>query len=156
MSLDLSHIAIRTESPLTEDARALIAASQAALEVVYPPDQIFSVDPEELAVPNAQFFVARMDGRPAGCVALFDLGRYGEVKRLFVAPEARGTGMGRALMAELEAAARDLGLRVLLLETGPELAAAVALYAALGYQARGSFGDYEDLPCSLFMEKRLG
>ena len=49
-----------------------------------------------------------------------------------------------------------LGLRVLRLETGPELVPAVKLYRSLGYRERGPFGDYADLPCSLFMEKRLG
>ena len=59
------------------------------------------------------FLVARVEGRPLGCVALVDEGEYGEVKRLFVEPEARGLGVAQALMAELQQVAKDIGLRVL-------------------------------------------
>jgi putative acetyltransferase len=156
MMADALTLDIRTESPLTPDARALIAASQAALESVYAADEIFTLDPEELATPNAQFLVARLDGEALGCIALVDMVRYGELKRLFVASAARGLGLGQRLVAEAEAAARDVGLKVLRLETGPELVPAVRLYRSLGYRERGPFGDYADLPCSLFLEKRLG
>lgn len=155
MIVEAPTLDIRTESPLSRDARLLISESQAALEAVYSADEIFSMDPEELAVPNAQFLVARVDGRPVGCIALVDLLRYGELKRLFVSASARGMGLGRRLVEEAEAAARDIGLSLLRLETGPELAPAVRLYRDLGYAERGPFGDYADLPCSLFMEKRL-
>jgi putative acetyltransferase len=149
-------IEIRAESPLSRDARALIADSQSALEAVYAADEIFSLDPEELAAPNAQFLVARMGGRPVGCIALLDQLRYGELKRLFVDTAARGIGLGQQLVEEAETLARDIGLRVLRLETGPELVPAVRLYRSLGYTERAAFGDYADLPCSVFMEKRLG
>jgi putative acetyltransferase len=156
MMLDATVLDIRMESPLSGEARALIAESQSALEQVYAPDEIFTLDPEELAAPNAQFLVARMDGKPVGCIALVDMLRYGELKRLFVDTAARGLGLGQRLVAEAEAAARDVGLSVLRLETGPELVPAVKLYRSLGYRETGPFGDYADLPCSLFMEKRLG
>jgi putative acetyltransferase len=156
MMVDAPVLEIRTESPLSHEARSLIADSQSALEAVYSADEIFSMDPEELAVPNAQFLVARVDGKAVGCIALVDMLRYGELKRLFVDATARGLGLGQRLVAEAEAAARDVGLKVLRLETGPELVPAVRLYRSLGYSDRGPFGDYADLPCSLFMEKRLG
>jgi putative acetyltransferase len=156
MMADAITLDIRTESPLSPDARALIDASQAALEAVYAADEIFTLDPEELAAPNAQFLVARVDGKAVGCIALVDMLRYGELKRLFVDTSARGLGLGQRLVAEAEAAAQDVGLKVLRLETGPELVPAVKLYRSLGYLERGPFGDYADLPCSLFMEKRLG
>lgn len=156
MMADAITLDIRTESPLSPDARALIDASQTALEAVYAADEIFTLDPEELAAPNAQFLVARVDGKAVGCIALVDMLRYGELKRLFVDTSARGLGLGQRLVAEAEAAAQDVGLKVLRLETGPELVPAVKLYRSLGYRERGPFGDYADLPCSLFMEKRLG
>ena len=155
MIAETAALDIRTVSPLSKEGRALIVASQSALEAVYSADEIFTLDPEELAAPNTQFLVARVDGRPVGCIAIVDMLRYGELKRLFVSASARGTGLGRRLVEEAEAAARDIGLRVLRLETGPELAPAVRLYRGLGYAERGPFGDYADLPCSLFMEKRL-
>lgn len=156
MMADTLTLDIRTESPLSPEARTLIAASQKALEAVYAADEIFSLAPEELAAPNAQFLVARLDGKAVGCIALVDMLRYGELKRLFVDTAARGLGLGQRLVTEAEAAARDVGLKVLRLETGPELVPAVKLYRSLGYRERGPFGDYADLPCSLFMEKRLG
>lgn len=149
-------IDIRVESPLTTDARLLIDASQKHMERVYPPEEIFSMTPEELASRNIQFLVARLDDRPVGCVALVDQVSYGEIKRLFVDGTARGRGIAGALLAELEDMARDIGLTVLRLETGPELRSAVTVYRKMGYQVTNSFGDYADLPCSLFMEKRLG
>jgi putative acetyltransferase len=155
MMIDAPTLDVRTESPLSPSGRTLIAASQAALEAVFSADEIFSMDPEELAAPNAQFLVARMGGRAVGCIALVDMLRYGELKRLFVDTAARGLGLGRRLVAEAETAARDLGLKELRLETGPELMPAVRLYRSLGYRERGPFGNYADLPCSLFMEKRL-
>lgn len=156
MIAEATKLEIRTVSPLSEEARTLIAASQSALEEVYAASEIFTLDPEELAAPNAQFLLARVDGRPVGCIAVVDMLRYGELKRLFVAASARGMGLGRRLVEEAEAVARDIGLSLLRLETGPELAPAVQLYRSLGYRDRGPFGDYADLPCSLFMEKRLG
>ena len=155
MSLDAPTIEIRTESPVAPGSRKLIAASQTEIEKVYPPDQIFSLSAEHLATPNTQFIVARLDDVPIGCIALVDMLRYGELKRLFGTRSARGLGLGRALVEEVENAARDIGLRVLRLETGPKLKPAVALYKRLGYRERGRFGDYADLPCSLFMEKSL-
>jgi putative acetyltransferase len=146
---------IRVESPMSPASRTLIAASQAAMEAVYPPHEIFSLSPEELATPNTMFFVARLGKRPAGCVGLVNCMGFGEIKRLYVDPRARGHGIGQALMAGLERAASDIGLGVLRLETGPELASAVRLYRGLGYVERDAFGDYADAPCSLFMEKRL-
>ena len=137
-------LTIAPEDPLSADGRALIDGSEAALREVYRADECFTFSAAELATPDVTFFVARDNGVPVG-----------ELKRLFVRPSARGTGAGRALMAQAERHARTLGHRVIRLETGPRLAAGVALYRLLGYKERGSFGDYQDHPASLFMEKSL-
>lgn len=149
-------ISIRAESALSDDGRALIAGSQAALLDVYSSEECFSFSPEELAVPNATFLVARRGGKAVGCVALMDMGTYGEVKRLFVRSEARGLALGMALMETLEGLCRDLGLRVVKLETGPELRGAMRIYTQRGYVETSAFGDYPDIPTNLFLEKRLG
>ena len=148
-------LTISPESPLSAEARALLAGSDEALRAVYAADECFTFSPEELDDPAVTFFIARRNGAPLGCVALRDCGAYAEIKRLFVRPEARGSGTGRALIAHLEGAARAAGHRSLRLETGPRLAAALALYRALGYKERGPFGDYAAHPASLFMEKAL-
>lgn len=148
-------ITIQAESALSDDGRALIAGSQAALLEVYSSEECFSFSPEELAVPNATFLVARRGGEPVGCVALMDMGTYGEVKRLFVRPEARGLALGMALMDVLESLCKDLGLSVIKLETGPELRGAMRIYSQRGYVETTVFGDYPDIPTNLFLEKRL-
>lgn len=149
-------LTIHQESPLTDDAYRLIEGSEQALRAVYTPDECFTFTAKQLDDPAISFLVARLDGQAIGCVALVDLGDYGEVKRLFVDPASRGTGAARALMARLETTARAAGHTEIMLETGEKLAAAVALYRALGFTRRGPFGDYEDHPASLFMAKPLG
>lgn len=152
----MSGLSISTESPLTGDGRRLIDGSEAALREVYSADECFTFTAEELDRPEVDFLVARKDGAAVGCVALVACGDYAEVKRLYVPGSARGLGVAKALMDELESRARAKSIALVRLETGPKLAAAMALYAARGYVECGRFGDYEDHPASLFMEKRLG
>lgn len=149
-------IRIVPESPLSADGLALLEGSEAALRAHYAPDECFTFTPEELAAPGVDFLVARNEaGTPLGCVALVSMGDYGEIKRLFVRPEARGQGVADALMDAAETRARQAGLGLMRLETGPKLDAACALYRRRGYRERGPFGDYEAHPASLFMEKAL-
>lgn len=149
-------ITIRTENPMTPDGHRLIDASQAALLEVFPADEVFSFSADELATRNTQFLVARVDGIAMGCVALVDQGRYGEVKRLFVTPAARGLGLARALMQELENAARDIGLCCIRLESGEALTGAMALYRGMGYRDCPAFGGYPDIASNAFLEKTVG
>jgi GNAT superfamily N-acetyltransferase len=99
------------------------------------------------------------DGTPLGCGALRSLGDgAAEVKRMYVVPGTRGRGVGRAVLAGLEAAARERGWATLRLETGPLQPEAIALYTAAGYRAIGPFGGYADDPDaehSLFFERTL-
>lgn len=148
-------LTIAIESPLSTDAHTLIDGSEAALRAVYSADECFTFTAAELDSPQISFFVARQDGAAIGCVALVVCGTYGEVKRLFVTPQARGTGAARALMDALERHAATLNLPEILLETGDKLAAAVRLYSNLGYREQGPFGAYETHPASLFMGKQL-
>ena len=105
--------------------------------------------------------VARADdGEALGCGALRALAPdVAEVKRMYVAPAARGRGLGRALLAELEATARLSGWTTLRLETGPRQPEAIGLYTRAGYQPIAAFGAYVDAPDaedSLFFERHLG
>jgi len=146
---------ITRESPTTPDARALIDGSEAAIRAVLAADECFTFTAVELDRPDIRFFVARKDAQPTGCVALYSLPDYAEVKRLYVTPAARGTGTARALMVYLEAEAAKSGQTIIRLETATVLTAAHQLYTTLGYQPRARFGDYVDHPSSLFMEKHL-
>jgi ribosomal protein S18 acetylase RimI-like enzyme len=68
----------------------------------------------------------------------------GEVKRLYVAPGARGRGISRLLMAELEARARARGLAAIVLESGTAQPEALGLYEALGYRRIAVYVDHGD------------
>lgn len=148
-------ITVAIESPISDEARVLIDGSEAALREYYKPDECFSFSAEELIADNIHFYVARDNDGAKGCVALVNEGDYGEVKRLYVPKAGRGMGLGKLLMDHLETEAKKMGLPKIMLETGSELKAAVGIYQARGYIVRPRFGDYQDHPASLFMEKTL-
>ena len=149
-------IAVERESPRQDDVIALIRQSDALMQSLYPAESNHLVDIEQLAQPRVHVFVAREDGKALGCGA-FVLGEAGEaeMKRVFVAPAARGKGVARALMEALEREAAKRGVTLMQLETGIKQPEAIALYRKLGYAERGPFGAYQPDPLSLFMEKRL-
>jgi len=131
---------------LTADAsRALIESLNAELRGVYsePGATHFRLEPEEVTGGRGAFLIVYHEGTPVGCgaVRLIDAGT-AELKRMYVSPSLRGKGLGRRLVAALEAEARALGVRRLLLETGNRQAAAIALYRATGFQPIPLYGEY--------------
>jgi len=113
--------------------------------------------PADVLGAGSAFVVARLDGRPVGCGAVRPLAPgVAEVKRMFVEPEARGLGVGRRILQELEREAGVLGYVALRLETGVKQPAAIALYEGAGYRRVERYGVYADDPLSVCMEKRLG
>lgn len=151
----MTEIRITLESPITDDGHVLINGSETALRAVYTADECFTFTADELLSDKISFFVARKNGDALGCVALVNEGEYGEIKRLYVPDHARGLGIAKILMTHLEAQAKAQNLSFVKLETGDKLAAAVALYKSLGYNVCEKFGNYDDDPVSLFMEKAL-
>jgi DNA-binding MarR family transcriptional regulator/N-acetylglutamate synthase-like GNAT family acetyltransferase len=98
--------------------------------------------PEQLRPPAGLFVVATLHGAPVGCGALKFHGRSpAELKRMWVAPTARGLGLGRRLLTELERLASDHGVRALRLETNRSLIEAIALYRSAGYREVQAFND---------------
>ncbi|HEY6276716.1 MAG TPA: bifunctional helix-turn-helix transcriptional regulator/GNAT family N-acetyltransferase [Streptosporangiaceae bacterium] len=96
----------------------------------------------ELTPPAGLLLVATLHGEPAGCGALrFHGDGPGELKRMWVAPDLRGLGLGRRLLTELEAQAAANGVRTLRLETNRSLAEAVSMYRAAGYREVDPFSD---------------
>ena len=108
------------------------------------------------APPDGVFLVALEDGVPVACggVCRFDE-RRGELKRMYVLPERRGSGLGRAILVELEHHARELGYAALVLETGDYLEPALGLYRSAGYEPIPCYGAYADRESSVCFEKRL-
>jgi len=125
--------------------RALIAALNAELAGAYPEPGAthFQLDQAEVTGERGAFLIVYEDGTPVGCGALRLLDpATAELKRMYVAPELRGKGLGRRLVAALEAEARALGVRRLVLETGVRQAAALALYRATGFHPIPLYGEY--------------
>jgi len=148
-------------------AVALVAALESDLDVRYEDlDEgsevdlsLLAVEPVDVAPPQGTFLVARLGGRPVGCGALravVDRPGVAEVKRMYVAPEDRGRGVARALLAALEADARRLGYRGLILETGTRQPEAMALYASSGWAPVPRYGAYRAFASSRCYAKDLG
>ncbi|WP_333993896.1 GNAT family N-acetyltransferase [Burkholderia orbicola] len=147
---------IALESPDQPDVIALIADLDAYQDSLYPPESRHALDLASLKKPNVLFAVARdAAGQAIGCGAIVVAPEFGEVKRMYVSPRGRGQGIARQLIALLESRAIDLGCRLLKPETGPYQHEALALYASVGYERRGPFGDYTDDPLSVFMQKHI-
>lgn len=148
-------LTIRKISPKTAQARALLSASHDLMDSLFPPEENHHLDIDALCAPGILFFGAENDGQILGVAALALRDGYGEVKSMFVAPEARGIGVANRLLAHLEQTARSHGLPLLRLETGNKLHAAVQLYERAGFNPTGPFGDYTANKTSLFYEKHL-
>ncbi len=138
------------------DAVALRAAQRVELTERYgTPDS--EPGPAPTAVDTTVFLLARdPDGAPAGCGALRELGAgVGEVKRMYVVPARRRSGVAGAVLAALEAEAAHRGWTLLKLETGTEQPDAMAFYERHGYARIPNFGHYADSELSVCYERAL-
>lgn len=145
---------IAFETPDQADVHELIGELDAHLYSLYPAENVYAMDVSSLLHPSVLFAVVRdAEGASVGCGAIVMTPDYGEVKRMYVRPHARGQGLARRLMETLEAKAMEQGCRRFMLETGPTLDEALILYERLGYTCCGPFGDYPDDPLSVFMQK---
>ncbi|MFF3174959.1 GNAT family N-acetyltransferase [Streptomyces sp. NPDC057900] len=104
-------------------------------------DEGLTDDGAELLVPpTGEFVVGRFGGRAAACAGLIATGDgVAELTRVFVRPEARGTGGGGLLLAAIEDRARALGVRLVRLDTRNDLVEARGLYAKHGYREVPAF-----------------
>lgn len=141
--------------PRDPQVTALLHASHALMESLFPPEDNHYLSIDALCVPEVHFFAARNGDAVLGCGAFKVMADYGEVKSMFTAEAGRGKGVASAVLNAIEAQARDLGLKDLKLETGDLLHAAHKLYAKHGFTICGPFGDYTENKSSVFMEKPL-
>jgi len=144
--LRASAVRVAIEDPESADARWCLeryfAELDARFEAGFDASQSISADAPELRAPAGALLIARLHGRPVGCGALkFHPGAPAELKRMWVAPNARGMGLGRRILEELERVARDGGARVVRLETNRALVEAIALYRGSGYREVAAFND---------------
>ena len=149
----------RVTSP-TETVRLLVGELEEVLAAEYPPEQRHGLALEAIFKPHIHFFVATVDGMPAGCGGVALLDGFAEVKRMYVRPALRGQGVAQAVIARLAAVAREHGYPVLRLETGNVQHAALRFYEREGFVRCGVFGDYARMPeaaieTSVFMEKAI-
>lgn len=158
--LTASEVEVRAEPPTTPLARECLEhfarELDERLEGGFDLARTTSASAEGATPPRGAFFVAVLDDRPVGCIALEISGRgkSGEVKRMWVSPDVRRLGVGRRLLELLESHARERGLRRLRLETNRALTEAQALYHACGYVEIPVYGGEPCADCAF--EKRLG
>jgi putative acetyltransferase len=151
-------VKIRREDILSPVPQQLIRALNAELEERYPEEgaNFFRLDAHEVAEGRGAFLVAYIDGQPIGCGAVRRTeANVAEIKRMYVAPDARGCGAGKRIVIELEAIARELGARRLVLETGPRQPEAIAVYERAGFVEIPLFGEYVGSQFSVCMAKDL-
>ena len=147
---------INFESANQPEVIALIAELDAYQDTLYPPESRHALDLASLTQPNVLFAVARdAAGQAMGCGAIVLGPEFGELKRMFVSPTARGQGLAQRLLARLEAEAVARGCTLLTLESGPFQPEALGLYERCGFKRCGPFGGYADDPLSVFMHKAI-
>ena len=152
----MKDISIAIESPRQPSVIALIEALDKFHEI-YPPEANHFLDIEGLCAPDVHLLVGRRAGAAIGIAALWIRRDFhlGEVKRMFVQPAARGSGLAESLLERIETIARENAIARLALETGTLNVAAHKLYERAGFARCGPFADYPEAPFSVFMEKRL-
>ena len=156
--LSAGAVVVACEPAASEDAVSCLNQYFAELarrfDAGFNPEKGNAVRAEDMTPPHGWFFLARLDGRPVGCGGLIRLGAgAGEIKRMWTAPDARGLGVARRVIAAVEATAREAGVTTLKLDTNRALKEAHSLYRKLGYV---EIARYNDNPyADHWFEKRL-
>lgn len=149
-------VTVVTTSPYSPPARLLIDHLWQELDLRYGPNPDSRFTPEQIDKPGLLFVIAKADGKPVGCGAVLPLAEgVGEIKRMWVEPEARRQGVAQALLYGLESMAQEKGYHTLRLETGIRQPEAIALYTKTGYAPVACWGSYADDPISRCFEKKL-
>jgi putative acetyltransferase len=157
-SLTTTVVEFRREDLSAPVVQRLIGALNAELEARYPEEgaNFFRLDPDEVSGGRGAFLVAYLNDKPIGCgaVRLIEPG-LAEIKRMYVDPGIRGRRVGRQIVDALEAHARQLGAKRIVLETGPRQPEAIAMYAHAGFHEIPLYGEYIGSQFSVCMAKDL-
>ncbi|KIP99294.1 GCN5 family acetyltransferase [Agrobacterium tumefaciens] len=147
---------IKLEPPRQPEVLRLMDLSNAYMASLYPAESNHMVDVDTLEKPTVSFFVARNEGQIVGCCAVVEAGDgTGEIKRMFVDPQARGLKIGLLMMDAIIARGQALRLNAIRLETGISQPEAIGLYRKAGFIEIEAFAPYKPDPLSMFMELKL-
>ncbi|MCB1378313.1 MAG: GNAT family N-acetyltransferase [Alphaproteobacteria bacterium] len=136
-------VALEPQDPASPVARWCLAQYYGELDRRFgggfdPGDAAYAGDADRLV----HFVIALRDNLPVGCGSpVWNSCEAGEIKRMWVAPEARGAGLAKRILRHLEDVARDVGLAALRLDTNKALAEAQALYRQAGYAEIARYSD---------------
>jgi DNA-binding MarR family transcriptional regulator/GNAT superfamily N-acetyltransferase len=138
-------VRLQVENPRSRAAqyclRSYFDELAARFDAGFDPARSIPAAAQELVPPHGYFVLATLNGEPAGCGALKCHADYGEIKRMWVAPSARGFGIGTRILHRLEDLAREQGIPLLRLETNKALTEAQSLYQKSGYSEAQPFND---------------
>jgi DNA-binding MarR family transcriptional regulator/GNAT superfamily N-acetyltransferase len=138
-------VRLSVEHPDSPAARSCLTSYFAELATRFArgfdPARSIPASGADLTPPRGYFVLATLHGEPVGCGALKCHAAFGEIKRMWVAPAARGLGIGTRILLRLEALARQRRLPRLRLETNKTLTEAQALYRGSGFQEVPAFND---------------
>lgn len=145
------------------DAARLVDEVQAEYAALYGTPDDTPLDATMFDAPSGAFFVGYVAGVPCATgawrrrddVLALGSGNTAEIKRMYVVARGRRTGLGRLMLAHLEASARHAGAEVAILETGLKQPEAIKLYESCGYGRIGGFGHYRESPLSRCFAKSL-
>ena len=144
--LSAAAVEIVVVDPEHDDARACLERYADELNLrsarTFDPEVGATAPAETVRPPAGHFFVAYLQGEPIGCGAVKHRpGAPAEIKRMWIAPAARGLGLGRRLLDTLESRARDAGAAVARIETNSDLGEALALYTSSGWSEVAPFNE---------------
>lgn len=146
------------DDPVAPDVQALLVRHLAFANDHSPPEDVHALDVTALQVPSITFVSARADGSLLGVGAIKELDpTHAELKSMHTTVEARGRGVGRAVLTHLLGLATARGYQRVSLETGSmdAFGPARAMYLSVGFAACGPFADYAESPYSTFMTLHL-
>ena len=153
-----SETAISVDDPRRPEVRALLERHLGFCLSETPPEHSFALDVDGLLDQRVTFVSCRDGDTVLGVAAIKELDtRHAEIKSMHTAAEARGRGVGRALLSYLLDTARTRGYRLVSLETGttPGFTAARALYESAGFTPTGPFGSYPETGDNTFYSLAL-
>jgi len=151
----VNKIELKRTTSASPDFGTLIIALDADLRTKYG-ELMNLYDQHNIIEQIDTVIIAFLNGQPIGCGCFkpYDPETV-EVKRMYVAPQARGKGMSKLILGGLEDWAKELNFPFIVLETGSKQIEAIGLYQKMGYIKTPPYGPYVDLPDSVCFRKML-